>query len=149
MRKTIIAAGVTGTLFSGLLGMGVGYLAADGMPDVETKTRTITEEVVREVKVPGPTREVEVVKTKEVVPEDCRSAISSAENVGLLAGDLAGITAKWPMLVPRAFDAGLNQSPGQAQKVISDMEDLTEDMKNLQVKVEDEVSTFNKAKAGC
>lgn len=151
---TLLTAGVsTGTL---LLGMGMGYLSADGVPDLQTQTKTVEVEVPVEVPVEKIVEkevpvEVEVVKwkTKEVAPDACRDAISAAEEVGIAASDFADIMAQYPPLVAKSYSAGLMQNMQKAESVLTTMEGLNEDMDSVLAHTEDAVRDFNSAKAGC
>lgn len=156
--KTIAVAGLAGAVLFGtaVLAMGVGYTAADGVPDTKTVTKTRTVEVPVEkrveVKVPV-TKEVEVPVTKrvevEVTPEACLRAISAAEDMGHQAGEFADITAQYPPLVSRAYDAGLTQDLQKAQQVLDKMDSLLGDLKRVNGQVDEVVADFNQAKVDC
>lgn len=127
-----------------LLGLGLGMLAG---PPPEVRTKEVR------VEVPGPTREVEVpvevVRTKEVTPEACRTAIAAAEDLGETTARLMEDFSEWPLLVPQAYDAGLTMSQRKADKVIGSMDDLTRRHEKSLAEVETLVAAFNDAKAGC
>lgn len=126
------------------LGMGLGALAGP-TPDIQEK--------VVEVEVPGPTKEVEVEVVKEVevpvVPQACLDAISSAEELGEVAGGAFADMAGWPTLVPLAFEAGLLQDQASADDILKQMDSLNAKHAKSIGEVERVVSDFNSAKAGC
>lgn len=135
--KTLLLA--AGSAFvAGTFGLGFGMAFG---PPPETVTK------VQGVEVPGET--VEVVKTKEVTPEACRTAIAAAEDLGETTSRTFEDMAEWPLLVPRAFEAGLLQDAQEADEVLAEMDDLTQRHEKSLGEVEGLVEAFNVAKAGC
>ena len=145
MKNVSIAALVLASAGgAGFLGLGVGYLAADGTPDVET--RTVTKEVPVEKVI---TKEVEVPVVKEVTPEACHEAIAAAEDMGQTSGDFARLTSQYPPLISRAFSAGLTQDVPESERILARMETILGGIKDLNRDVDSIVVRFNTAKAKC
>lgn len=128
-------------------GLGIGATTLE--PEVQTKTKEV--EVIKEVEVPGPvetkveTKEV----TKEVIPQACKDAIQTAREVAANVAFFAETASEYPPLVGRAFEAGLNQDSGEAQSVISKMEELNDDLGKAADTAGPQADAFNKAAEGC
>ncbi len=101
MSKTFWTGLVGGAAVFGALGLGLGYGAADGMPDVQEKVVIEDREVpgperTVEVQVPGPERVVEVpgpTVTVERAPDACLRALELADRGFLLAEEGFGYAA--------------------------------------------------------
>jgi hypothetical protein len=151
MKKTSVAAIVGGSALSGLLGMGLGYLSADGVPDTETKTV----EVVKEVPVPGPTttvtEEVEVEKRVEYIDPKvkmaCTYAMDRAEQVGEHAAEFADIAAGYLPLIEEAYMRGV--SVQGVEPIISEMERLSAMNEDLNRRTDKTIGQYNRAASAC
>jgi len=150
LAATLIAASAGG---SGLLGLGLGYVSADGVPDLQpAQVRTVTKEVPVTKTV---TKEVpvEVVKwkTKEVpvTPKACTDAIRRAEKVGLHAANFADVVSHYPPLVSQALTAGVNMDTDAAEAILDQMKVLNSRMEQINIRLTPDVQAFNEAKSSC
>lgn len=149
IRSTILAASAL------TLGLGLGYLAADGQPDVQTQTVTKEVPVVhtKEVEVPGPvrwrTRTVQQTKVHKVysTPSSCLSAINAAEEIRRQSGTFAKTAAQYPPLVAEAYKAGVLQDAGAAHDIAARMRGLTGRIRNLSL--DEAYEVFEVASSSC
>lgn len=161
MNKTIAIA--TGSaLMTGFLGMGVGYLSADGMPDVQTKTvthevasptHTIVKWKTKRVEVPGPTqvkwKTRTKVETQQVTPQACLDAIDDAENIARNVASFTKVVVHYPTMVGEAYKAGLNMDGTKGLQIARHMKRLSQQMESINNDTAGNVDQFNTDKTAC
>lgn len=132
------------------LGLGLGYLAADGQPDVQVKEVPVVHTIAKRVEVPGPVRwktrtetQVQVRKVKVyTVPSACLAALNSADDIQAQAGVFARTAAQYPPLVAKAYKAGVLQDGQQAKDIAARMQGLTGKIEGLSISEVHEVYTI-------
>lgn len=141
MNKTAIFA----SLAALIVGMGVG---ATGEPEVITKTVTgPTVEVIKEVSVPVEAKTVEI--TTNVIPDGCTDAIAAARKVAGITSGFVDAVGKYPPLVAQAYEAGATNNSAQADRVISTMGEIKDEIDSATGKMAPTVASFNTAAADC
>lgn len=129
MSKTTVIAATAVALLAGV-GVGVAGGAVASEPTVQTKTRTVTEEV--------PT-----------TPQECLDALTAAEGLGRQMSRTLTVSMEWPDLVQRAARAGMNMDVAGIDSVTADVTSISGDYEAILPEVDRLVDDFNTAKAGC
>lgn len=160
--KTLIIS-LSSAALAGFLGMGLGYVSADGVPDTVTETKEVpgpVRTVTKEIEVPSPTKTVEVevpgptkTVTKEVkyipakIKTSCLFAMDRAEAVGDHAAEFADISAQYLPLIQEAYQAGVAMD--SVDDIIAEMERLSSLNQDLNRRTGNTIDQYNRASSVC
>ena len=137
---SLAKVGVSAFALVAAAGVGAGMASPDPITVTE-KGETVERVVEKRVEVAGP--------TVKVVPAACATAIKAAREVATVVVTFTDSSGKYPELVGRAFQAGLDQDMDEAESVIKTMNEANDGMGKANEALVPAVQVFNKAAEGC
>ncbi len=143
MKKVLLIAGVLVLVF--FVGVGVGSAG--------TEAETVTETVIEEVEVPGPTETITETVTEEVevevTPEVCLDALDSAEQLAGDASVFGDIMVRFSTVSRQAVLAAFQQSASGLEQATDDIAAVNDRIRLLTVATTGHVSTYRSDAQDC
>jgi hypothetical protein len=120
-------------IFTGVAGVAAGcVLGALPNATAEPEVRTVT----KEVKVPGPVREVTKRVEVPVTPQACFDMTDEASEMLGISSRFAQQASRYPDLILQAAEAGMAMDPAGLDEVTAEIKDITAKVSNLNDQVE-------------